>query len=91
MKTTFFSPNTLSYPAVKKTAADVLVLHCNNILRIEENQTPVRVRVVSGRVWITQEGDMEDYLLASGSEWTLNHRGLALIGAMPEARVQLIK
>ncbi len=48
-----------------------------------------RVRVLSGRVWLTEEGDLRDAFLASGEEVALGGRGLAVIEALTPARVQL--
>lgn len=50
-----------------------------------------RVRVLSGRVWLTEEGDLHDALLASGEEVALGGHGLAVIEALSAARVQLLQ
>ena len=50
-----------------------------------------RVRVLSGRIWLTEEGDLHDALLASGDEIALGRQGLAVIEALSPARVQLLQ
>ena len=50
-----------------------------------------RVRVLSGRVWLTEEGDLHDALLASGEEVALGGHGLAVIEALSPARVQVLQ
>ena len=50
-----------------------------------------RVRVLSGRAWLTEEGDPRDAFLASGEEATLGGRGLAIIEALTPVRVQLLR
>ena len=50
-----------------------------------------RVRVLSGRVWLTEEGDPNDEFLASGQEVALGGQGLAVIEALTAARVQLVE
>ena len=50
-----------------------------------------RVRVLSGRVWLTEEGELNDEFLASGQEVTLGGHGLAVIEALTPARVQLVE
>ncbi|MEO8186427.1 MAG: DUF2917 domain-containing protein [Burkholderiaceae bacterium] len=50
-----------------------------------------RVRVLSGRVWLTEEGDLNDEFLASGEEVALGGHGLAVIEALTPARVQLVE
>ncbi len=46
-----------------------------------------RVRVLSGRVWLTEEGVLRDAFLASGEEATLGGRGLAMIEALTRSCV----
>lgn len=48
------------------------------------------VRILYGRVWLTEEGDTCDAFLASGEEVSLHSRGLAVIEALGPARVQWI-
>jgi hypothetical protein len=50
-----------------------------------------RVRVLSGRVWLTEEGDLCDAFLATGEEVALGGHGLAVIEALTPARVQLLE
>jgi Protein of unknown function (DUF2917) len=50
-----------------------------------------RVRVLSGRVWLTEEGDVNDALLGNGQEIALGGHGLAVIEALSPARVQLLQ
>lgn len=48
-----------------------------------------RVRILYGRVWLTEEGSARDAFLASGEEVSLGSRGLAVIEALGPARIQL--
>ncbi len=50
-----------------------------------------RVRVLHGRVWLTEEGDLNDVFLAIGEEVALGGRGLAVIEALTPARIQLLE
>ena len=50
-----------------------------------------RVRVLSGRIWLTEEGDLNDSFLASGEEVALGGHGLAVLEALTPARVQLVE
>ncbi len=50
-----------------------------------------RVRIVYGRVWLTEEGSPHDAFLASGEEVSLGTRGLAVIEALGPARIQLFE
>lgn len=50
-----------------------------------------RVRILYGRVWLTEEGSVRDAFLASGEEVSLDGRGLAVIEALGPARIQLVE
>lgn len=48
------------------------------------------VRILRGRVWLTEEGRAGDLFLASGDEQPLAGSGLAVIEALSPARIELI-
>lgn len=48
-----------------------------------------RVRILYGRIWLTEEGNLRDAFLASGEEVSLATRGRAVIEALGPARVQV--
>src|SRR5512140_2840387 len=50
-----------------------------------------RVRILYGRIWLTEEGSARDAFLASGEEVSLGGRGLAVIEALGPARIQLLE
>ena len=50
-----------------------------------------RVRILWGRVWLTEEGSPRDAYLGSGEEMSLDTRGLAVIEALSPARIQLVR
>jgi hypothetical protein len=50
-----------------------------------------QVRILYGRIWLTEEGGGGDAFLASGEEIRLGKHGLAVIEALGPARVQLIE
>lgn len=41
-----------------------------------------RLQIAQGEVWITQEGDEEDYLLSPGDNFEISRSGMALVQAM---------
>lgn len=45
------------------------------------------VQVWSGKLWVTQEGDPKDYMLAAGDTFPLRHSGRVVIQAMEESVV----
>ena len=42
---------------------------------------------LQGRVWVTQEGDIRDYLLESGDAFLITLPGLVLVRALTPARI----
>jgi len=49
-----------------------------------------RLRVLSGRVWITEEGNGQDIFLSGGEEIGLASRGLVVIEALASTRIEWI-
>ncbi|HYF21362.1 MAG TPA: DUF2917 domain-containing protein [Ramlibacter sp.] len=49
----------------------------------------VQVRCVSGSVWVTQDGDTRDVLLAAGESFTGDRRGRLLVHALEASRVDI--
>ncbi len=47
------------------------------------------VACISGSVWITQEGDMQDYLLQEGEVFIITHRGLVIVRALEDSTIGL--
>ena len=50
-----------------------------------------QLRILDGRVWLTEEGSPEDAFLASGEEVRLASRGVAVIEALGPTRIQLVE
>jgi hypothetical protein len=57
-------------------------------LRIEDGQA-TRIRVLSGIVWLTEEGEPDDITLTRGSLYEVARPGVALLVACEPARVAL--
>jgi hypothetical protein len=45
-----------------------------------------RVEVVSGTLWITQDGDLRDIVLGAGEAFDFDRRGEALLSAFDDSR-----
>jgi hypothetical protein len=60
------------------------------LLRIYD-ELDMSVRVSSGVVWITQEGDTNDYILQNGDRFSISKRGLTIVSALADATVLLKK
>jgi hypothetical protein len=59
----------------------------NATMRLPRRETSSVVRVERGTVLVTQEGDLEDHLLAAGDEVVLDGGGLAVAWAFTDASV----
>jgi len=59
-----------------------------SVLRIED-EPGTSIRVWSGALWLTQEGDARDYYLSAGECFTVDRRGIALATAMHRARISV--
>ena len=49
-----------------------------------------RVELVSGSLWITQDGDLRDIVLAAGEAFDFDRRGDALLSAFADSRYLLL-
>ena len=58
------------------------------LVRIEDGRGTM-VRVVSGSVWITEEGDPRDRLMAAGARLAIASRGVTLISALTPSTISL--
>lgn len=50
-----------------------------------------RIECVTGSLWITQDRDPRDIVLAPGESFTFDQRGDALISALDDARFLLLE
>ena len=48
-----------------------------------------RIVCLAGRLWVTEEGEREEFLLSSGCSLTLRHRGVAILSALRPSRVAI--
>lgn len=49
-----------------------------------------RVECLSGAIWITQDGDQRDIVLAAGEAFDFDRRGDALLSAFADSRYLLL-
>ena len=50
-----------------------------------------RIECVTGSLWVTQDGNPRDIVLAPGESFTFDHRGDALISALDDASFLLLE
>jgi hypothetical protein len=58
----------------------VLALRKNDLLRLRR-AAGTSIEVLSGRVWVTEDGRAADYLLGPGRRYRVCGDGLVLVGA----------
>ncbi|MCA3180649.1 MAG: DUF2917 domain-containing protein [Burkholderiales bacterium] len=59
-------------------------------LRLQDAQG-ASVVVVAGEVWLTQEGDPKDVVLAAGEGHVVERGGLSVLQALDDARVTIVR
>lgn len=59
-----------------------------SVLRIDD-EPGTSIRVWSGALWVTQEGDARDYYLTAGQSFTVERRGTTIATAMHSARISV--
>jgi hypothetical protein len=48
------------------------------------------LRVTRGQLWLTQDGDLRDIVLAAGDTWTIERHGLTIATAQTDSSVALV-
>jgi len=76
---------TLTHPAVRTLALDPLQL------LVIANRPGTRIKVLSGRVWLTEQGQPGDQFALAGEELQLTGRGRSVVEGLGSARVQVIE
>ena len=61
----------------------------NSFLRVEGDNRGTKIVCRSGSCWITQEGDLKDYLLGSERDFTVLRDGLIVVQALTDAEIAL--
>jgi hypothetical protein len=67
-----------------------LNLQGKDLYRIDEIEPLTTIVCNKGLIWLTQTGDNNDHVLKDGEQFTLNHRGVVLMEALPDAQVRII-
>jgi DUF2917 family protein len=65
-------------------------LRAGSILRMS-NALGRAVLVFEGEVWITQDGDQRDIVLAGGESFSVDHPGLTLVEALRDTKLTLVE
>lgn len=65
-----------------------LAMPRGSVLRVQDGEG-IALHVWSGSLWITQEGDRQDYYVGAGDAFSLDRGGLALVSATRRALVTM--
>jgi hypothetical protein len=71
-----------------QTHLKTLDLASGDLLRLPDARGTT-LRVTRGTLWITQDRDVNDIVLAAGDTWTIERDGLTLVEAQADAIVYL--
>jgi hypothetical protein len=53
------------------------------LLKLVFGQPGACVKCITGALWLTQEGDLQDHLLKAGQSFTLDQQGIVLVQGLP--------
>jgi hypothetical protein len=65
-------------------------LTAEDIFRLTGDARGTQISSAGGNLWITQQGDLEDYLLHPGENVKISRKGTVLIQGFPNARLRIL-
>lgn len=68
---------------------EVVALDAHRFWRLDGDNRWRMIVCTRGEIWITQERDLEDYVLRAGDMFLVTQRGKVLIGALCDASVEI--
>lgn len=71
-----------------KTTSSRIALEPGQVVAID-NAKGVHVRPQGAKVWITEEGDCSDFVVAPGEDFVVSHAGRTLVQAIDKTWVDL--
>ncbi len=69
----------------RMASGDVLEIELapRNVRRLAGDHRGVRIKCTGGMLWITQDGDLDDYYLAAAEQFTITRPGTIVLQGMP--------
>jgi hypothetical protein len=64
-------------------------LRKGEVWRLENDLRGLSVVCTDGILWITQEGDLKDYILEAGERYVIARRGSVVVEACSDARLRI--
>ncbi len=74
---------------VSQTRKVELLLKRHQLLSLNEAQPKMAIECKDGVLWVTGEGEHEDYILSAGRNYIPKTKGNVVIEAMDDARVDI--
>jgi hypothetical protein len=73
----------------KETAPEETIVRDTEAMSVPECQPGSRIRVLDGVLWITQEGDVNDYLVSAGETFVCTRPGRVVVESL-DARSRFV-
>ncbi len=62
--------------------AKLIRLGCGDLFPVEVRSWPVEICYISGTLWVTQAGDLQDHIVSCGNAFTTDRKGRVVVWAM---------
>lgn len=85
----FARSNDSRQPRAAQAPVTDIQLQRKDIARLKGEKRGPAVTCLEGAVWITQAGDPRDHILVAGEKFAVNRRGVVLLEAVRQARVEV--
>ena len=66
-----------------------LLLHPREVLNLDNRQQQMAIECKNGVIWVTCAGEQQDYVLRAGRRYIPKTKGIVVIEAIDEARVDI--
>ena len=83
-------PGTVTLYPLRGEDRSLVIEKClpkKSLLQLVGNHSGERIACLNGMVWITQSGNLEDFLISSGEIFTITQKGTILIEGLEETRL----
>jgi hypothetical protein len=70
-------------------ASKEVTLDAHEVCRLKASVKPVRITALSGNIWITLSGELQDFVLRGGESLELSPRKLTLVEGLSKARFRV--
>ena len=61
-----------------------------NLFKLSGDARGTQIVSAGGNLWVTQQGDSQDYLLRPGEEVKITRKGMILVQGFADARVRIL-